>query len=437
MVQRIDVFERTVERAERLHQESQLLKPMLSTGKAFYLFAGALTMLVGWFLYAWYIQLSQGLGVTAMRSPVGASWGVYIANFVFFVGLAHGGIAIAAAIRLMNLHKYSPVARIGEVLTIISLMMAGLSITIDMGRPDRIFNIIQFWPLRVGSSSLSWDVTVIILYFTLSASYLWLTMRRDLARVMGRFPRLTIIYQILLIGYTPDENHKVDRMAWWLSIAICFLIVMLSGGVVAWIFGLLPSRPGWFSALAGPYFLTAAISSAIAAVIVVAAITRKFLRWQEHIKSEIFTGLGIFLGIITLFYIYLILAEQLTMRYAPPISEFMVSEMLLTGEFAPFFWPMLIFGFLIPALSLVLQAVYPVFRSTTRTIWAAGFILVAFWIKRFLIVVPSLLRPLLPFPEGSYQPSWVEWSIVAGVFAMAALLFMGFLKLFPIVELGE
>ncbi|MBI2829623.1 MAG: polysulfide reductase NrfD [Chloroflexi bacterium] len=437
MVQRVDVFERTVERAERLRQEEQLLKPMLHTGKAFLLFAGALTMLVGWFLYAWYIQLTQGLGVTGMRAPVGAVWGVYIANFVFFVGLAHGGIAIAAAIRLMNLHKFSSVARIGEVLTIISLMMAGLSITIDMGRPDRIFNIVQFWPVRVGSSSLSWDVTVIILYFTLSASYLWLTMRRDLARIVSRFPKLAIVYKLLLIGYTPDEDRKVDRMAWWLSIAICFLIVMLSGGVVAWIFGLLPSRPGWFSALAGPYFLTAAISSAIAAVIVVAAITRKLLRWHDHIKSEIFSGLGVFLGIITLFYIYLILAEQLTMNYAAPIAEFMVSEMLLTGEFAPLFWPMLIIGFLIPALILILPTIYPGFRSTTRTVLAAGIILFAFWIKRFLIVVPSLLRPLLPFPEGSYNPSWVEWSIIAGVFAMAALMFMGFLKLFPIVELGE
>lgn len=414
-----------------------LLRPLLHTGTAFYFFAAALLIPIAWFLYTWYIQLVQGLGVTNMRTPIGASWGAYIANFVFFVGIAHGGIAIAAAIRLMNLTKYGPVARIGEVLTVVALMMAGLSIMIDMGRPDRIFNIIRYWPQRVGTSSLSWDVTVIILYFTLSTCYLWLTMRKDLARCAGRFPRLSWLYRILLIGYRPDEEHKIERMTWWLSLAIVFLIVMLSGGVVPWIFGLLPSQPGWFGALAGPYFLTAAIGSAIAAVIVVTGILRRVFNWQEHIKPEVFKGLGTFLGIITLFYIYLTLSEQLTMRYAAPLSEFLISEKLLQGEFAPIFWPMLVLGFMTPAIILVSQAIRPQWFGVTRTVLASAVIVVAFWVKRFLIVVPSLLRPLLPFPEGSYSPSWAEWSIIIGIFASAILVYTFFLKLFPIVELGE
>ena len=136
-------------------REEQLLRPLLYSGQAFYIFGGGLLILIVWFGYAWYIQLTQGLGVTMMRTPVGAAWGVYIVNFVFFVGIAHGGIAIAAAIRLLKLTKYMPIARMGEVLTVISLMMAGLSIMIDMGRPDRIFNLILYWPQRVGSSSLS------------------------------------------------------------------------------------------------------------------------------------------------------------------------------------------------------------------------------------------------------------------------------------------
>ena len=85
----------------------------------------------------------------------------------------------------------------------------------------------------------------------------------------------------------------------------------------------------------------------------------------------------------------------------------------------------------------MIQAIRPRWFSVTRTAIAAGIIMVAFWVKRFLIVVPSLLRPLLPFPEGSYDPSWVEWSMIAGVFAIAVLLYVLFLKLFPIVELEE
>lgn len=417
--------------------EEQLLKPLLRNSQAFYIFGGILLVLIAWFGYAWGIQLTQGMGVTGMRTPVGAAWGVYIANFVFFVGLAHGGIAIAAAIRLLKLTTYTPIARMGEVLTVISLMMAGLSIMIDMGRPDRIFNTILYWPQRVGSSSLSWDITVIIIYFALSASYLWLTMRQDLIRYVDRFALRGWIYKILLIGYEPDERVKIDRMAWWLSIAIVFLIVMLSGGVVAWIFGLLPSRPGWFGAMAGPYFLTAAIASAIAAVIVIAGILRRLFNWQVQIKAEIFKGLGAFLGIITLFYLYLVLAEQLTMRYAGPVSESLISEMLLQGKMAPIFWPMIILGFLVPSLLLIAQAINTRWLSVTRTVLAAAAIVIAFWIKRFLIVVPSLLRPLLPFPGGSYSPSWIEWSVITGIFAIAVLLFMLFLKIFPILEASE
>ena len=132
-----------------------------------------------------------------------------------------------------------------------------------------------------------------------------------------------------------------------------------------------------------------------------------------------------------------VLAEQLTMRYAAPLSELLISEKLFQGEFAPIFWPMLILGFLVPPVMLIVQAIRPKWFSVTRTVLAAAIIVIAFWIKRFLIVVPSLLRPLLPFPEGSYIPSWVEWSIIVGIFASAILLYMLFLKLFPIVELSE
>jgi len=409
----------------------------MSNSPRFYIFITILLVLIGWFIYAWITQLSQGLGATAMRTPVGAAWGIYIVNFIFFVGVAHGGMAISAAVRVLKLRQLVSVARIGEVLTVVSLAMAGLSILIDMGRPDKVFNMIIYWPERLGWSPLSWDITVIVLYFALSFAYLWLTMRADLAKSIGRFPRRGRLYKALLIGYESGEEEKIDRMTWWLSIAIVFLIVMLSGGVVAWIFGLLPARPGWFGALAGPYFLTAAIASAIGAVLIIAAILRRTYNWQSYIDPMVFRGLGATLGVITLFYLYLIHAEQLTIQYAGPHSEVLVSEMLLTGEFSLPYWGMLIVGFLLPSVWLISQSIRTKWFSVDRTVIAAVLILVAFWMKRFFIVVPSLLRPLLPFGTGTYNPSWVEWSVVAGTFALTVLLYTIFIKLFPIMELGE
>jgi Ni/Fe-hydrogenase subunit HybB-like protein len=414
-----------------------LIRPIVSSGRAFYLVGLFFSIVVAWFLFAWYLQLTEGLAVTDLRTPVGPAWGVYIAQFVFFVGIAHGGIAIAAAIKLLKLKSLGPVARVGEVLTVISVMMAGLTITIDMGRPDRIFNLVLYWPSRVGTSPLVWDVTVIIIYLTLSTSFLWLTMRKDLAGMVSRFPKMAPLYRLLSVGYHPGEEAKVEKMTWWLSIAVCFLIVFLSGGVVPWIFGLLSSRPGWYSALAGPYFLTAAISSAIAMVLVVAGVLRTSYSWDKYIKPQVFKGLGTFLGVITLFYVYMIFAEQLTMQFSAPVSELLVSDSITTGPFASVFWPMLVLGFIGPALTLVAQAVRPKWFSLSRTVFASGAIVIAFWIKRFLIVVPSLLRPLLPFADGSYAPSWVEWSIIAGILSLGVLLFMAFVRLFPIIELHE
>ncbi len=417
--------------------EEKLLRPLLHTGRTFYVFIGILLIPIGWFGYAWSTQLIQGLGMTGMRTPVGAAWGVYIANFIFFACMAHGGMAISAAVRLLNLKKYTPVARIGEVLTTVALMMAGMSIVIDLGRPDRSFNMIVNWPERVLSSPLTWDMTVIILYLTLSVSYLWLTIRKDLQRYASRFAKRGLLYKILLIGYAPEQEAAIEKTAWWLSIAILILIVMLSGGVIPWIFGLLAARPGWFGAMAGPYFLTAALATSIAAVCVIAAILRKVYNWETHINNEIFRNLGVVLGVLTHFYIYLVLAEQLTMLYASPHAESVVSEMLLKGELAFIFWPMMILGLAIPALILVVQAFRPKWFSLTRTVVAAVMILIAFWVKRFLIVVPSLLRPLLPFPSGIYNPSWIEWSIIAGIFALAVLLYVLYLKVFPIMEISE
>jgi len=418
----------------RQQHKDELIRPLLNTSKQYLLVCGALALIAGWGIYAWILQLSQGLGVTAMGTPVGATWGVYIVNFIFFACMAHGGMAVSAAVHLLKAEKLKPIGRMGEVLTIVTLAMAGFSIIIDMGRPDRIFNMIRYWPERVGTSPLTWDITVIMVYFVLSASYLWLTMRRDLVRHADRFDLRGRLYKLLLIGYQPGEEKKIDRLAWWLSIAIIFLIVALSGGVIPWIFGLLPSQPGWFSSLAGPYFLTAAMASSIAAVMLVAGILRKGYRWQEVIKPDVFRTLGAVLGLITAFYMYLTFAEQLTMNFAAPRPEVVVSELVLSGELSPLYWVTMVAGFGIPSLVLILQTIRPAWFNVTRTVVLSGVIIAAFWAKRFLIVVPSLLRPLLPFPFGTYNPTWAEWSIIAGTFALAVLLYMLFIKVFPIVE---
>ncbi len=420
--------------------EEIALRPLVYTGKNFYWLAGILLAVVGLFAFAYWTQLRTGLVVTGLRDwgvPLaGSPWGAYIGNFVWFVGIAHGGIAVSAVVRILKMESYRSIARMAELLTIVTLMMAGLSIVIDLGRPDRIFNMILYYGERAAVSPLVWDFTVILLYFSLSVSYLYLTMREDLASLRQRFPgRWRWLYRPLLVGYTPEEKPKVEQVAWWLAVILLVLMALLSGGVIPWLFGLQGSQAGWFGAVQGPYFLTAALASAIAGVIIIAAILRKAFGWREQIKIEIFKGLGLVLAIFAGIYLWFILHEQLTMRYAGPVAEFRISEALLTGRFAPIYWTMLVVGFFIPMAYLLVQAARPKSFRLWATVGSALLIVIGLWVKRFMIIVPTLLYPRLPYPTGSYSPTWVEWSIVAGTIAMAGLLYMLFIKLFPIMEL--
>ncbi|MEE8353934.1 MAG: NrfD/PsrC family molybdoenzyme membrane anchor subunit, partial [Dehalococcoidales bacterium] len=151
--------------------EDKLVKPLFSTSKSFWITFGILLAATVWFVVAWITQLGSGLAVTGMRDiPGGAPWGLYITNFVFWIGITHAGIAIASAIRLFKLHAYAPIARIAELVTIFSLAMAGVSIVMDMGRPDRLFGIIANYPDRIGSSPLVWDVTAVAVYLIFAVS---------------------------------------------------------------------------------------------------------------------------------------------------------------------------------------------------------------------------------------------------------------------------
>jgi molybdopterin-containing oxidoreductase family membrane subunit len=297
--------------------------------------------------------------------------------------------------------------------------------------------MLVFYFERIGQSPMTWDITVIFLYFTLSAAYFTLSLREDLAAYMEHAPkRLRRLYRLLLIGYDKGEKPKVEQITWWLAMAILGLITLLSGGMIAWIFGLIPAQALWFGAFSGPYFLSAALASALAAVIVIAAIFRSVFKWQDYIKPEVFRGLGTLLGIFSLTYLYMMLQEQTAVRYAGPVAEMRISQALFLGEFAALYWPVVL-GLAIPFLYLFAQTVYPKIFSLRLTVLSAAVMVVAFWVKRYLIVVPSLLFPRMPYPPGTYTPTFVEWSLVVGTFAIAVLLYMLLVKTFPMMELKE
>ncbi|MFQ5871900.1 MAG: NrfD/PsrC family molybdoenzyme membrane anchor subunit [Candidatus Geothermarchaeales archaeon] len=420
--------------------EALLLRPILHTGTAFYATVAVLVAAIGWFGYAWWTQLTQGLSVTGLGdigTSAGAPWGLYITSFVWWVGIAYGCIAISAAVRIMKLEQYKPISRIAEVMTVFTLLVASVNIIFDLGRPDRLFNIVVYYWERLGQSPLVWDLTVIIGFVALSVTFLVLNMREDLVALSHRLPkRWNMLYRLVIVGYEPREREKVRQISWWLALSLLVLMAFFSGGVSSWLFGLMVSQPGWFSAVQGPIFLTAALSTAVAAVILVAAMVRHVFGWQEQIRTGIFRGLSKVLAVLILVYLWFILQEQITIQYAGPLPERAVSEALLFGELAPAYWTV-IGGLILTFVYLAVQAIRPSTFSLSGTVLVSVVVLVVLWLKRFLVVVPSLLYPRLPYPAGSYVPTWVEWSLFIGTLATAALLYVLFAKIFPMMEFRE
>ena len=406
----------------------------LSGGWVFLLLV--LLALTGLGVYAYSQQLVQGEIVTGMRdigTRAGAPWGLYIAFVVYFEGVSFAGIGLAAIIRLLNLDHLKPIARMAEVITIVSLVLAGLGVIADVGQPGRaLVNLLKY--ARPGSPFFG-TFTVAIVGFLIGALvYTYLDGRRD-AAIMAQFPgKLQGFYRWWAAGYrdTPAEQKRHETASFWLAIALIPLLIV-AHTTLGFVFGLQVGRPGWFGALQAPGFVALAGVSGVGHVIVLAAILRKVLHQEEKINMDIFRWLGNLLMGLTGAYLYFMVVEWLTSIYAAHAAESKLMNALFLGEYAWIFWTSVAF-LVIPFALLIWQFVtrkyslgWLVLSSVLVNLAAIG--------KRYLIVIPSQTHgTLLPYPTGTYSPTWVEYGVVIGLMALGALIYILFMKIFPIME---
>lgn len=434
----------TIDGADR----ERLTRPLSETTGRFYVVLGIATIFTVAMVVAYYFQLRDGMQVTGMTGwgqQGGAPWALYIGTFVWWIGLAHGGIAISAAVRLFDLETYLPIARIAEGLTLIALPMATLNIMFDIGRPDRMYMVLSSWPTTISTSPLAWDVTAVVLYFTLSATYLTITIRADIYELQqqGALPTIfSPIYKILMLGYEPDQGPKTRQMAWWLAIGILLLVPLLSGGVVPWLFATMGMHPGWFGASHGPAMLAESLTSAVAIVLVTAAAFRYGYKWDDLIDDAVFTGLNKALIVLVLAVFWFQLQSLVTGSYpAAPQSTADVTAALVSGSMAVPFW--LAMGAMGAALAyFVAQALRPELFSVGASVVAALLVSGAILLKKTIFVVEGLLYPTQAplqnmFPDGAYFPSAIELVVSFGTIALGVLLMLVATKVIPMVELGD
>ncbi len=412
-----------------LKEDRPIISPIFTTGRGYYIVTGLLLAVCLWALFAYIWQLRYGLSVTGLNRPV--YWGIYITNFVFFIGVSHAGTLISAILRLTNAEWRRPITRMAEVITVLVLFFGVGNVLLDLGRPDRALYVIQHGNF---TSPLLWDVTAISVYLTASLIYLYIPMIPDLAilRDVSNGWRKKI-YRALAVGFTSTDKQRrrLERAIAIMAIMVIPIAISVHT-VVSWVFAM-TITPMWHSTIFGPYFVVGAIFSGIAALITAMVILRRVYHLEDYLRPIHFNNLGLLLLVMSLLWLYFTFAEYLTVWYGQKPYELPIFWAKVTGEYAPYFWTMFVTCFVIPFAILARKKT----RTITGTLVASISVNIGMWLERFTIVVPSLSNPRLPVEMAQYSPTWVEWSLMAGFFAAFILLYMLFTKLFPIISIWE
>jgi molybdopterin-containing oxidoreductase family membrane subunit len=409
------------------------LAPLASTSRAYLLWIALLLAVIALGLYAWTTQLQNGLIVTGLRDRI--SWGVYIASFVFFIGISHAGTLLSAILRAVKARWQLSITRMAELITVVALMVGALFPIIDMGRPDRVLNLLWYGRWQ---SPLIWDILAIGTYLTGSTLYLLLPLIPDFALARDRLgPRANRFQRFLFttaaIGYhgAPAQRKALDRAMTAMMIIIIPVAVSVHT-VVSWIFAMTLRVP-LNTTVFGPFFVAGAIYSGVAAIILLMLVLRRALHLEEYITVTQFKGLGYLLGAFTLIMGYFNLQEYAVHGYKLEEGMPFHFAQLMTGPFWPLFWTYILGCILLPGLLIL----YPRTRTIRGISVAAGLALFGMWIERYLIVVTGFRVPLMPYEPSDYAPTWVELAILAAAFALFMLIISVFVKLFPVVSIWE
>lgn len=387
--------------------------------------------------FAYFRQLKHGLVVTNMRDYV--SWGIYISNFVFFVAISLVGSLITAIFRLANIHWSTPLTRIAEIIAVSAITFASLIIIVDMGHPERLFNLFTHGRIQ---SPITWDVVVIGTYFVISLLLLYLPLLPDLKILNERKSSnpawLNRLYRFLGSFWKGSVQQFAISNRSILTLSILIIpVAFCIHTVTSWLFAT-TYRPGWDSTNFGAYFVSGAFLVGSGAVVIAMYVFRRYYRLEKYITEDHFNRMGKIVVLLAFLYLYFNVNEYLVPAFKMKKPEEAHLTQLFAGEFAPLFWFAIIVGMVLPILIMITRKG----RRPLPMFIAGIMVVVGAWFKRYLIVTPTLLHPFLPMqdvPENfkHYFPSWEEWAIAMGSLAGALLIITFFVRIFPIIPIQE
>jgi Ni/Fe-hydrogenase subunit HybB-like protein len=367
-----------------------MLEKAFEGGKSYWawlMFLGALA-LIG--VYYYIQQFQFGLGLTGLHRDV--SWGLYIGQFTFLVGVAASAVMLVIPYYLHDFKKFGKIVILGEFLAIAAVTMCILFIFVDMGQPMRIMNVVLHPTLN---SVMFWDSVVLSGYLAINLLVGWVTLSADRK------------------GFPPPKWIKffiILSIPWAVSIHT----------VTAFLYAGLPARHFWLSAVMAARFLASAFAAGPALLIILALIVRKVTKFDPG--REPIQAVGKIVTYAMFANVFLLGLEFFTAFYSGIPGHTLPFKYLYVGldghtELVPLMW----LSTVLAALSLVLL-VFPFIRKNEGMLaLACSTLFISLWIdKGFGLIIGGFVPN--PFEEvHPYWPTMPETFITIGVWAIGFL----------------
>lgn len=335
-------------------------------------------------------QLNEGLTITGMGRDI--SWGLYIANFTFLVGIAASAVIVVLPYYIHDYRKFRDMTVLGEFLAVSSVIMTILFITVDLGVPSRVLNVL-FYPSP--SSLLFWDMVVLSGYLLLN----------------------------IIIGWAclDAENKEIEPPKWIKPLAYISIPWAISiHTVTAFIYSGLAARPFWHTALLAPRFLASAFASGPAVLIILCFVLKHFANF--NMERDVLRKIAVIVTYALTVYIFFTLVEIYTVFYGNLPAHKNHLEFLIFGVPGNRFLVPWILGSAITGLIAFIIFLFSGKGGDSYILTASFFTVFSIWAEKGigLIVAGFVPTPLEQYPK--YFPTFFEVLITLGIYGAGAII---------------
>ncbi len=343
-------------------------------------------------------QLDYGLGITGMSRDV--TWGLYIAQFTFFVGVAASAVMVVLPYYVHNYKAFGKITILGEFLSISAVIMCMLFIFVDMGQPSRVFNVLLY---PTPGSPMFWDFLALGGYLLLNA----------------------VIAYVML----SSEQKGIASPKWIKPVIIISIPWAISiHTVTAFLYSGLPGRSFWLTAILAPRFLASAFASGPALLILLCLVVRRLTGYD--VGKEAIRKLAVIVAYGMILHVFFLLMEVFTAFYSRIPEHMEHFQYLFAGldgrnSLVPWMWT----SALLAAIALGLLLI-PKARNNEKALPViCAIVFLSLWIDKGLGLI---VGGFIPSPLGSvaeYFPTFPEILITLGIWALGLLLVTIFYKI--------